>query len=57
MIYILKISFTLLNRRNELMISVLIRYTTEDREKSIVYIALNINTYKVKSLYIDISKI
>ncbi len=49
-IYVLKIDFTLLNRRNELIILVLTGYTAEGIGGSIVYIAFNISICKAKSL-------
>lgn len=53
----LKIGFSLLNKRNKLIILILTRYAAESIRKNIVYIALNINTYKIKSLYTNISRI
>lgn len=57
MIHTLEMSFTLLNKKNELMISMLIEYITKGIEKSILYIALSISTCKAKSLCTNISKI
>lgn len=56
-IYTLEMSFTLLNKRNELMISALIECAAESIRGSIVYTALSISTRKAKSLYINVRKI
>lgn len=56
-IYALKMGFTLLNRRNGLMILALIRCATEGRGGSTVYITLSISTHKAKILYTNISRI
>lgn len=56
-IYALKIDFTLLNKKNKLMILVPIGSTAKRIRKSIVYIALSINTYKTRSLNTNISGI
>lgn len=39
------------------MILVSIRYINKGIEKSMVYITININIYKAKILYINVSKI
>ncbi len=57
MIYALEMSFTLLNRRNELMISVPTRYVAKSIGRSMVHIALRISTYKAQSLYTNVSGI
>lgn len=57
MIYALKTGFTLLNKKNEFMISAPIRYTAEDIGGTTIYIALNINICKAKSLYTNVSGI
>ncbi len=56
-IFALEMGFTLLNRRNELMISVLIKCRAEDIGKSTVHTALNISTCKGKSSYTNVSGI
>lgn len=56
-IYVLEMGFTLLNKRNKLIISALIRYAAEGIEGSTVNSALSINTYKTKSSYINVSGI
>lgn len=56
-INVLEIGFALLDKRNKLVFSVLIGYTSEDIGRSIVYTALSINTYKIKSLSTNISGI
>lgn len=53
----LEIDFNLLNERNEFMILVPIRCAAEDIERSTVYTALSINTYKVKSLNTKVSRL
>lgn len=57
MIYMLEIDFTFPNRKNKLIISVSIGFAVEGIIRSIVYIASTISTCKVKSLYINISRI
>lgn len=56
-IHVLEIDFTLLNRKNGFIISAPIEYIAEVIRESTVYIALNINTCKIKSLCINISGI
>lgn len=56
-IYALKTGFTLLNKKNEFMISAPTRYAAEDIRRTTIYIALNINICKAKSLYINVSGI
>lgn len=56
-IHVLEMSFTLLNRKIELIILALIGFIAEDIERSIIYIALSINTCKAKSLYTNISRL
>lgn len=56
-IYILKIWFILLNKKNELIILASTRYAIKGIGKNIVHTALSISTYKAKSLYTNISKI
>lgn len=53
----LEIDFNLLKKRNKLMFLAPIKYKAESIGKSRVYTALSINNCKVKSLYINISKI
>lgn len=58
MIIMLEMSFTLLNKRNELMILALTRYAAQDIRRIISHIALRISTHKTLSgLCINISKI
>lgn len=56
-IYALEMGFTLLNRKNELMISVPIGYTTESIRRSTLHIALSISTCKAKTLCTNVSRI
>lgn len=56
-IHVLEMSFTLLNRGNELMISASTRFAAEGIKESTVHLALSISTYKVKSLCTNISGI
>lgn len=49
--------FTLLDKKNELVVLILIKYMTENIRESIIYIVLSINTCKTNSLSIYISKI
>ncbi len=56
-IHVLEIGFTLLNRRNELMISAPTRYTAEGIRGSIVHTAFNISTDKAKSLCTNVNGI
>lgn len=56
-IYALKFDLTLLNKRNKLIILVPTRCATKDINGSPVHTALNINAYKKRSLYTNISKI
>lgn len=49
-IHMLEMDFTFLNKRNEFIISTLTGCVAKDIRKSIVYTALSINTYKIKSL-------
>lgn len=56
-IYGLEMGFTLLNRRNELIISALIGCAVEDREGSMVHTVLSISTHKTKSLCTNVSRI
>lgn len=56
-IHILEMDFTLLNKKNGLMISVLTGCAVEGIGKSMVYIALSISTCKAKSSCTNISKI
>lgn len=53
-IHTLEIDFTLQNKRNKFINSVLTECLTKNIGGSIIYITLNISTYKVKSLYINI---
>lgn len=57
MIYILKIGFILINKRNKFIILALIGCAAEDIRKKIMHIALSINICKTKSLYINESEI
>lgn len=50
-------SFLLLDKKNKLIILVLIEYAVKNIEKSIMYINLSISIYKTINLYINISKI
>lgn len=56
-IYALEMGFVLSDRKNELVFSVSIKCTAKNIRKSNVYIALSINTYKSKSLCINISRL
>ena len=56
-IHVLEMRFTLLARRNELMLVALMQCAAEGIEESTVYTVLSINTCKAKSLCINISKI
>lgn len=53
----LEIDFSLLNRKNKLMILVPTRFAVEGIVRSIVHIASTISTYKIKSLYTNVSGI
>lgn len=55
-INILKMRFTLLNKKSEFIISTPTKYTIEDIGENIMYITLNISTYKARNLYININK-
>lgn len=46
----------LLKKENKLIISIRTKCITENIKKSVIYIILNVNTYKAKSFYIKISK-
>lgn len=50
-------SFILLNRRNKLIFSAPIECAAKSIRKTTVYTTLNINIYKAKSLYINMSGI
>lgn len=56
-IYKLEIGFILLNKRNEPMIFVLIKYAVKGIRKIIVHTALSINICKIKRLYNNVSGI
>lgn len=56
-IHVLEMGFTLLDRKNELMLSISIGYAAKDIRRNIVYITLSINTYNVKSLSINVNMI
>lgn len=51
-VYTLEMKFILPNKKNELMLLVLIKYAIKDIKMSMMYISLSINTCKNKSLYI-----
>lgn len=55
-IYTLEIGFTLLNRKNNLMISALTGWAAEDKVESIMYIVLSINACKAKSLCMNVRR-
>lgn len=57
MIYVLEMGFTLLGKRNKLMLSASTGCVAKSIGRSKVYTALSINTYKSKSLYTNMSKI
>lgn len=57
MIYVLKMRFALLDKRNELIFLISIEYMAEDIRESIIYITLSINTCKAKSLSTNISRL
>lgn len=54
MIYILEIRFILLDKKIKLILSIPIKYWTESIRENKIYIALNISTCNVKSLFINI---
>lgn len=56
-IHMLETGFTLLNRRNGLMILALIGYAAEGIGRSMVHTALSISTRKAKSLCTNVSGI
>lgn len=56
-IYALEMGFTLLNKRNGLIISTAIGCVAEDIRRSTMHTALSISTYKTKNLYTNISGI
>lgn len=56
-IYMLEMGFTLLNKKNKLMISTISRYAAKGIRRSIIHTALIISTYKANSLCINVSKI
>ena len=57
MIHVLEIGFTLLDRRNELMLSALMGCVAEGIEGSTVHTVLSISTYNIKSLSTNMSAI
>lgn len=54
-IYALKMEFTLLDKRNELMLSAPTRCAAEGIGRNTVHTALNISIYNVKSLSTNVS--
>lgn len=57
MIHALEMGFTLLNRRNELMISVSTGCAAEGIRRNTLHIALSISTRKAKSLCTNVNRI
>lgn len=56
-IHLLEMSFTLLNRKNTLIISTPTRFATEGIRRSTVYSVLSLRTCKTKSSSINVSGI
>lgn len=56
-IYALEIGFTLLDKKNELMLSTSMKNIAEDIRKSMMHIILNISTCNLKILSINVSGI
>lgn len=56
-IHTLEISFILLNKKNELIISASTGYAIESMERNTVHTILSISTCKTKSLYTNVSAI
>lgn len=57
MIHALEIRFTLLDKKNELMLLALTGYAAEGIRENIVHIALNMSICNLKSLSINVSGI